>query len=139
MAKGKKTGGRDFKPGSSGNPSGRPKTPDDLKAIRNTSSFEIGKIMYDLTFAKESDLQTLLKNREATVIEKILAKGLLESMRAGDFKRLHYFLERLIGRPAPSPLEQVSQESFHLQAVKFIEQQRLNREGSQNEEFEPIC
>lgn len=101
MAIGKKTGGNDFKPGTSGNPNGRPRLPDDIKAARKLNKVELERLLNRYIHMPISEIQRLLKipieSNETPSIEVLIAKIVAEGIKRGDEKRLGFLLDRLIG------------------------------------------
>jgi hypothetical protein len=98
MAKGFKSGGRDFQPGQSGNPNGRPPLPDEVKKARKISSAEfirVATVMMNLT---KDEIIAKVKNPETPALELIVASILAKGIELGDDKRLNMLLDRTIGK-----------------------------------------
>lgn len=91
MAKGKKTGGRDFTgiPGP-----GRPPNPPELNAIKQMTKGELELLFHKVLNAKPEELN----NFNGTVLEKWLASIIYQGIKSGDYGRLNPFLERLFGK-----------------------------------------
>ena len=120
MAKGNKTGGRNFTKGTSGNPCGRPKIPDDIKELNNFNSVEFARICNDMFYMKSDDLEKVLQDRDEQVIRKIVAKTLKEALKTGDPKRVEFFLNRLIGK-CPAQDQNVGLKiSYHAEIMEMI-------------------
>lgn len=99
MAKRKKTGGRDFKPGQSGNPKGAKPIPGDIKAARFLNSIELERILNELMYQIEaSELDSVLHDSTRKPIEQMVARIILEAIEKGDSLRLDFLLNRLIGK-----------------------------------------
>jgi len=98
MAKGKKTGGRDWKPGESGNPSGRPPLPEHLKGVKKMNKHQFESILNKYIHLSLNELIELLKGGDLPAIEAMVVKVLTEAVRKGDEKRLNFVLDRLIGK-----------------------------------------
>lgn len=99
----KKTGGRDFKPGFSGNPKGRPKTPTDLSDARlawkaNRTGFTL--TMSQLARLPMSKVHRIAKNEKASEIERKVARVLSCLALRGDVKRMEFVLNVLLGPPS---------------------------------------
>lgn len=94
MAKGKKTGGKNFKPGVITNPNGRPPEGPELKAIKNMSKNELAELFHRVLSAKPEDLN----NFKGTVLEQWLASIIYQGIKQGDWGRLNPFIERLFGK-----------------------------------------
>lgn len=58
MATGTKTGGRDFPPGVSGNPSGRPKLSEDVKEIRRRANVDVVRHLALIMAMGQSEFET---------------------------------------------------------------------------------
>jgi hypothetical protein len=96
MAKGKKTGGRDFNgvPGP-----GRPPIPPEVKALRKLTAErleEIGDLILD---GNRSALGTIAASMTEPAIRVIYAKAALNAMIKGDVAVLELILNRVIGKP----------------------------------------
>lgn len=79
-----------FKPGQSGNPSGKPKnllTKDKVKAI-------VGKFA-NMT---REELQSVVADPKSTMIEITVASIMVKAAKDGDYTRLDFILNRSIGR-----------------------------------------
>lgn len=120
MALGKKTGGKDFKQGQSGNPNGRPKLPEDVKSCLKLNQVEFVRLANEFLSMPVKKLKEIAENPEETVLRQILAVVLLEAIKNGDCKRLEFFLNRLITKPRQHIEADVTQKSLHLEIVKLI-------------------
>jgi hypothetical protein len=98
MAKGSKTGGKDFKPGESGNPNGRPPLPADLKATRDMDQVEFERLARGLMRLTKAHLNELLKSPDTPAQVVMLARIIRSAMWSGDQKRLDFLMNRLVGR-----------------------------------------
>lgn len=79
-----------FKPGQSGNPSGKPKqllTQDKVSSV-------MGKFA-DMT---RDELQKVIQNPRSTMLEITVASILAQAAKSGDATRLSFLLDRSIGR-----------------------------------------
>lgn len=86
--------GRDFKPGQSGNPKGRPKDPPELKAIKQMTRGEFSLLIHKLIGLKPEDL----KDFKGTVLEMAMASAVQAAIKHGDFSKMQSFIERLFGK-----------------------------------------
>lgn len=120
MAFSKKTGGRDFKPGQSGNPNGRPKLPEDVKSLFELNKIEFARRCNHFLNLSYSQLEEIKNDPNSLVFDLMIASILLKSIQEGDDKRLSFFLDRLIGKPSHN-LETKLSYDFHSQVVDFIE------------------
>jgi hypothetical protein len=98
MAKGKKTGGRDFKPGQVTNPKGGPGLPRDLKEARKLNQLELERVMNRFFFSPRYVLKQVMDDPEAPMIELIGASIIHESFAKACHYRLEFLLNRLIGK-----------------------------------------
>lgn len=98
MAIGKKTGGRDWLPGESGNPNGRKPIPEDIKAIRKLTHDQIADVMETLLTTTEGGLTDLLNDPETPVLKKWIAKVAQKGLTHGDAARLETLLNRTVGK-----------------------------------------
>jgi hypothetical protein len=98
LGKGKKTGGRDFKKGQSGNPSGGVKLPAEIRDIRKLSVEEYKRVVESLLNSSELTLQTTDLDPTAPYLERIVAKCLKRIYESGSIYSLDILLNRLIGR-----------------------------------------
>lgn len=99
MAKGKKTGGKDFAPGVSGNPNGRPPVPADIRAARDLNRVEFDALSNTLLRFTKKELDELLKDKDTPALTIIIARIVRSAMWSSDPKRLIFLMNRMIGRP----------------------------------------
>ncbi len=98
MTRGRKTGGRDFKPGVSGNPAGRPKTREDLKQVKLLSQDDVSRIMQKMLDMKIIDLDHMVNDPDTPAMELMIAKIMHKAMIEGDQARLDFLFNRVIGK-----------------------------------------
>lgn len=89
--------GRPFTKGKSGNPSGRPKVPDDIKAMIQLNQFELSRVLNHVAFMNVPDLKKMTKSTDAPAILVGAAK-IAEKMSKGDLWSANLIFDRLIGR-----------------------------------------
>ncbi|MBX7086672.1 MAG: hypothetical protein K1X70_09605 [Leptospirales bacterium] len=123
--KGKKTGGRNFPKGVSGNPKGRPPLSDVERAVREATRRALHE-SWEKVLSKNSmdDLISSLSKRDSPPIFVALAKAVQVSARTGDFSRLDRIMDRIIGRPKQS-LELAGSEDNPLSVVVESVRNRL--------------
>lgn len=90
-----------WKPGQSGNKSGRPKLPEHLRLIKEFTSIEIGRYIAKYGRATLNDLLAVEHNKEAPMIERIFAKMFhtaFDSKPEYALPTLKFLLDRSIGK-----------------------------------------
>ena len=120
MGIGKKTGGRDFKPGQAPKSPGRPRIPEELKAIEPITQDSYKRILNKYTSMSREQLQAVIKEPSTPAIEIIVCSIIAKAMTGGDQSRLESLLNRAIG-PVPKQLEVSGQLSLEQLIVKSIE------------------
>lgn len=98
MAKGRKTGGRDFVPGQSGNPAGKPPTPEDVKNARKENTSEVTRILTKHLAMSRDQLAGVVRNPATTSMELLVAGILLKAITAGDHSRAQFIFDRAFGK-----------------------------------------
>jgi len=96
--KGKKTGGRDFQPGKSGNPKGRTPIPAEIRNIKNLTAKELEQVCSFLLTAKESDVHAVLIDPDAPMQVKVIAKALIKAEKDGNLLPLEMLWNRSVGK-----------------------------------------
>lgn len=97
MAKGKKTGGRDFKPGESGNPKGRPPITETEKFIKKTISKEVYDYINQLFYMDTPQVMKLLEDKSTPHGMKIFVRFFVDAAKTGNLDHLE-FLFKAIGK-----------------------------------------
>lgn len=98
MPKGKKIAGRDWKPGESGNPNGRPPLPPEIREARKLTTAEFIRVANKLLDMTKAEVVALQKAPDSSIMESILASILVKGFNEGDASRLTFFLDRLLGK-----------------------------------------
>lgn len=98
MARGRKTGGRDFKPGQSGNPNGKPKMSPEFKALKCLTASEYNKLVSSAFTLKDNEIQSLLDDPNISSLHKAFAHAVLIGRMTGDLNRLNYITDRVFGK-----------------------------------------
>jgi hypothetical protein len=98
MARGKKTGGKDFLPGKPPGP-GRTPLPQEIKAVQALSLDEARRRISEVIKLPTSTLQRMAEDSEIPVLEMYLARCALLGMKRGDMTALNCILDRLLGKP----------------------------------------
>jgi len=99
VAKGKKTGGRDFPRGVSGNPAGRPPTPDDVRAAREMDRDELARILHEVLYLTKKELTARFKDPETPAMERMIIQLVRSACWGGNPYRVGFLLKQ-IGTPA---------------------------------------
>lgn len=103
MAKGKKTGGRDYTPGHSAPGPGRPQVPEDLKKSRSLNRIEFERVLNKYIYLTGPEINQAIRSDEHPILELIVAKILAKAFNEGDPRRVEFIIDRLIGRPREAP------------------------------------
>lgn len=122
MAKGIKTGGRNFNSGESGNPTGRPKLPKDVRAMLNLNQTEFVRNSNEILNMSIDDLDEVIADQNQTVFKALIARIVNEGIQSGDHKKLEFFLDRIIGKPKQHIEAEVNKKSMHNEIMKMIEE-----------------
>lgn len=88
-----------FKPGQSGNPTGKAKVPDEFKESRKLNQAELERAVNKFLFADRQTLQDVIKTPGTPMIEIIVASIMAQAAHKGDQQRLDFILTRILGRP----------------------------------------
>jgi hypothetical protein len=105
MAIGKKTGGRDFKPGQVTNPNGRPRVPPDLKQSRKLNKEKFERTLNKYMHMTAPEIMKVVKSSDTPMLDMIVAKIIGKAFQDGDHRRLEFLLARLIGSAPTGPIE----------------------------------
>lgn len=92
--------GRPFPAGTSGNPGGRPKLPEELKHAKRITQIELERVLNEFLFLTTPELNERLSSSSATQIERIVGVLIERAAETGDHQRLGFLLDRLVGRVA---------------------------------------
>lgn len=84
--------------GKSGNPGGRPKTPDDVLKARKLTRLEFERTANRMLFYSKAELKAALDRPECSMVEAIVGSLIVKAVQAGDPVRLTMLLDRLIGK-----------------------------------------
>lgn len=95
MARGKKTGGKDFKPGQSGNPAGGPGLPQDLRDARKMTAAEVTRILTELI---DMSPEAYIAFKPRTKLEEIVMSLMNKAIEEGCTARLNLLFDRIIGK-----------------------------------------
>jgi len=98
MAKGFKTGGKDFVKGVVTNPKGRPKVSSQLKEIKQLNATRLAELLNEFINMDKEALIAKSKNPSTTVFELIICSILKNAYDKGDQQRINFILDRLVGK-----------------------------------------
>lgn len=121
MAKGKKTGGKNFEPGESGNPNGRPPLTLEQREFRNAKTKEIIEEFKFLWSLKEDELKQITEDPNTPAIRKAIAHNIFSaaSGKWGGGYSLQFILDRTIGR-VKEEIDHNLKGNIHVQLVDII-------------------
>lgn len=97
MARGKKTGGKNFEPGNKVG-KGRPPIPEDIKQARKLNQNEFERVANKFLYLTRDELKAALAQPTTTTIELMLGSIIAQAVQKGDHMRLEFMLNRLIGK-----------------------------------------
>lgn len=89
-----------FQKGKSGNPNGRPKLPEHLRAIQAFTGEEISRMISKYGRLTLLDLEIVKDNAKSAIIDRIFAKMFCETFEKGSYATLTFLLDRCIGKVA---------------------------------------
>lgn len=95
MAKGKKTGGRDFKPGQVANPTGMTK---ELAHERKLTREGLTAILNKVRTMTHEQMQEHLGKPETPAFDMMIIKVYMRIIEDGEMKDLNLLLDRLVGK-----------------------------------------
>lgn len=122
MAAGKKTGGRNFKPGNAGGP-GKPPLPPELKEAKRLTKTEFERLANRFLWATAQELIAFEADASLTSVERLIVSILASGISDGDHARAEWFLNRLLGKvtdkvevrtPTPFVIQRASGEQLVL-------------------------
>lgn len=116
MARGKKTGGRDFTPGHKGY-SGRPNHK--VTEARRLNKERVLELLNEFSEKPFSELPSLIKNENTKSIEALVASVFYHGVKSGDHARLNFLLDRLIGK-VKEEVDHTVKIDLHTQIVDII-------------------
>lgn len=112
-----------WKPGQSGNPSGRPKVPEHLRAILALMPDEVSRMIAKYARMDRVELGLQLEAAKMPMLEACIARIFQESFAKGDFTRLSFLLDRAIGKvPVIQPTDEEAQA---LQDIRDLSNEEL--------------
>lgn len=87
-----------WKPGQSGNPSGRPKDPEYLREIRKLP-VNVAQLLWSKWLSKDADeLRKESENWHLSALELAMCRAILRDIETGDLRNIEIGLNRVVGR-----------------------------------------
>lgn len=87
-----------FKKGQSGNPSGRPKVPEDVREAKKLTSVEMVRVLNKFNGWTLNQLAEFCKDGNNTVLEMMVARIMIKGIKDGTPTNLTFLFDRLIGK-----------------------------------------
>lgn len=87
-----------FKPGQSGNPSGRPPVPEDVRHARLMNKNDFARLLNQMMKLSIPEITEISASEDAPVSEVMAAQIILAAAAEGDPKRADFILDRWIGK-----------------------------------------
>lgn len=132
MAKGKKTGGRDIKPGQVLNPRGAGAHDPTLKKLRRLTSDELAHVATTLLKKKKEVVDQVADDPEASSLAVWIARIIQTGTDAGNVGKLDTLLNRLMGKVSDKvdltvkrPYETMSREQIEAEIKELEELDRI--------------
>ena len=91
-----------FKPGQSGNPSGREKDP--LKGIKNYTKQHIADTFNELCEKTNDELEEISQSKTEPMLRVIIARVMIKAKAKGEYGEIDKILDRCIGK-VPQKIE----------------------------------
>lgn len=123
-----------FKPGQSGNPSGR--APKYITTITNKTGYknsEIQDCMKSMLRMTVDEISEIQKSKDTPVLEKLLAAGIQSDLQKGELRNLESILNRSYGKP--KEFVEVEQVDKYKELTKEEIEVELERRGLNVERF----
>lgn len=99
MAIGKKTGGRDIKPGQVLNPKGGLKKDFTLEKAKMLTQKELTLVINKLSDKTKEELKEIIEAKDTKMLECIIGNVMYKAMTKGDMSSFELVLNRAIGKP----------------------------------------
>jgi hypothetical protein len=150
MARGKKTGGRDFQPGVSGNPKGKPPLPQEIRDFRNAAKEDViheFKYLWSLTDYQLEEVAGIKVSigsdgreteekveNDTPALRKAFAKIILKAIKQGNMFEIDKILDRVIGK-VKEEHDHNLKLNIHKQIVDLIDEtEEKNKEDQSGKE-----
>jgi hypothetical protein len=97
MAKGRKSGGKDFAPGCAPGP-GRPPLPPELKAVRRLTKAEFETLINKYLWMDLSELEAATKSKALPAAEAYAVSIIASGIKSGNWSGFEWIAQRLLGK-----------------------------------------
>ena len=87
-----------FKPGQSGNPKGKPPTPQDVRDARKLNAVQVSRIINKFLNMDMAWIKEVIDQSHTPALEYMIGKMLIECGKTGDFQRLNFIFDRCVGK-----------------------------------------
>lgn len=135
MPKGRKYGGRDWKPGQSGNPKGKGPLPPEVRAIREMDKADFIRIMNEYCHFSREELIKRINNPATPMKELAIGSMMQKSVTTGDPKYFSFLVSYLIGKPKESidiSVQNEPQALTHERIIEVMKQLEQKKGGETN-------
>lgn len=95
---GKKYGGKDWLPGQSGNPAGRPPMPKEVIEAKKFNRVALEKLFLEWMDKPAETLQERFKDKTTPALEMMVISIIMSAIRKGDSMKLNFLLDRTVGK-----------------------------------------
>lgn len=129
MAKGIKTGGRDFQAGQSGNPAGRPRLDEETKQARALNRRALEILLNKYIYCSPAFLDSAIKDKSLPAIDHMVIAIIRKAFDTGDYVRLNFIIEQICGKLPSKPPEDPSGAG-----LTFADFARIAAEAEKNQE-----
>lgn len=114
MARGKKTGGKDYSPGNPGGP-GRPVMSPEQREMRKLTRTQINDILNRYFWATPTEIELAKEDPALSIGERGVISILKLAVETGDQSRIEWIFQRLVGK-VPDKIEHSGGLSFQVKA-----------------------
>ena len=98
MAKGRKTGGRNFSSTDHPRNGGRPRLPEDLRAANKLTKERLNGLLNKYLWMSLEDIQAKMECQETPAMEVMIGSIIKRAIIEGDHRRLDFILDRIVGK-----------------------------------------
>lgn len=115
-----------FQQGQSGNPNGRPKTPEDIIKANRLTKEAFSRLVNKYLHMNRLNITENLKRPEASMLELLIGGMVVKAAKDHDWQRANFILDRIIGK-APAVIDvgvgvaQLSNAELIIKAKEAIE------------------